>query len=138
MTGYRMDENDPDSKFLRLQFSRKPSSRPGQRGRRWWALLHQPNGNLLSLRAPAAASLLARRDTSSSSSRISTKPNITSLVCIIVLLKAKPESRETNILECVEAEEIETYKAIYIYLFPFLDFKLMFLVISCVVGIKCS
>ncbi|KAL0701994.1 hypothetical protein Bca4012_058116 [Brassica carinata] len=34
LQGYRMDENDPDSKFLRLQFSRKPSSRPGQRGRR--------------------------------------------------------------------------------------------------------
>lgn len=34
LQGYRMDENDPDSKFLRLQFSRKPTSRPGQRGRR--------------------------------------------------------------------------------------------------------
>ncbi|KAF8106904.1 hypothetical protein N665_0130s0070 [Sinapis alba] len=34
LQGYRMDESDPDSKFLRLQFSRKPGSRPGQRGRR--------------------------------------------------------------------------------------------------------
>ncbi|XP_010416620.1 PREDICTED: nuclear speckle RNA-binding protein A [Camelina sativa] len=34
LQGYRMDENEPDSKFLRLQFSRKPGSRPGQRGRR--------------------------------------------------------------------------------------------------------
>ncbi|KAJ0255995.1 Nuclear speckle RNA-binding protein A [Hirschfeldia incana] len=34
LQGYRMDESDADSKFLRLQFSRKPSSRPGQRGRR--------------------------------------------------------------------------------------------------------
>ncbi|KAJ4883963.1 RNA-binding (RRM/RBD/RNP motifs) family protein [Raphanus sativus] len=34
LQGYRMDENDPDSKFLRLQFSRKPTSRPGQRVRR--------------------------------------------------------------------------------------------------------
>ncbi|CAH8354667.1 unnamed protein product [Eruca vesicaria subsp. sativa] len=34
LQGYRMDENDPDSKSLRLQFSRKPTSRPGQRGRR--------------------------------------------------------------------------------------------------------
>ncbi|XP_024007314.1 nuclear speckle RNA-binding protein A isoform X3 [Eutrema salsugineum] len=34
LQGYRMDESEPDSKFLRLQFSRKPGSRPGQRGRR--------------------------------------------------------------------------------------------------------
>ncbi|CAA7013485.1 unnamed protein product [Microthlaspi erraticum] len=34
LQGYRMDENEPDSKFLRLQFSRNPGSRPGQRGRR--------------------------------------------------------------------------------------------------------
>ncbi|AEE35906.1 Nuclear speckle RNA-binding protein A [Arabidopsis thaliana] len=34
LQGYRMDENESDSKFLRLQFSRKPGSRPGQRGRR--------------------------------------------------------------------------------------------------------
>uniref|UniRef100_A0A1J3FQF5 RRM domain-containing protein n=2 Tax=Noccaea caerulescens TaxID=107243 RepID=A0A1J3FQF5_NOCCA len=35
LQGYRMDENEPDSKILRLQFSRNPGSRPsGQRGRR--------------------------------------------------------------------------------------------------------
>ncbi|KAL1187930.1 Nuclear speckle RNA-binding protein A [Cardamine amara subsp. amara] len=34
LQGYRMDENESDSKFLRLQFSRKPGSRPIQRGRR--------------------------------------------------------------------------------------------------------
>ncbi|CAN8240241.1 unnamed protein product [Cochlearia groenlandica] len=33
LQGYRMDENEPDSKFLRLQFSRRPTLRPGQRGR---------------------------------------------------------------------------------------------------------
>jgi len=44
-----MDENESDSKFLRLQFSRKPGSRPGQRGRRWWLrdiVVRQPNGDL--------------------------------------------------------------------------------------------
>ncbi|KFK42088.1 hypothetical protein AALP_AA2G209400 [Arabis alpina] len=34
LQGYRMDESEADSKFLRLQFSRKPGSRPGQRPRR--------------------------------------------------------------------------------------------------------
>ncbi|XP_010524183.1 PREDICTED: nuclear speckle RNA-binding protein A-like [Tarenaya hassleriana] len=33
LRGYRMDETDPESKFLRLQFSRKPGPRPGARGR---------------------------------------------------------------------------------------------------------
>lgn len=35
-TGYKMDEDDPDSKFLRLQFARNPGPRsgPGIRGRR--------------------------------------------------------------------------------------------------------
>ncbi|XP_010477393.1 PREDICTED: nuclear speckle RNA-binding protein B-like isoform X1 [Camelina sativa] len=31
---YRMDEDEPDSKILRLQFSRNPGPRPGQRGGR--------------------------------------------------------------------------------------------------------
>lgn len=36
LQGYRMDELDPDSKYLRLQFSRNPGGRtmPGSRGRR--------------------------------------------------------------------------------------------------------
>lgn len=36
LQGYRMDEDDPDSKFLRLQFSRNPGPRSvsGARGRR--------------------------------------------------------------------------------------------------------
>lgn len=33
-TGYRMDENEPDSKSLQIQFSRNPGPRPGQRGGR--------------------------------------------------------------------------------------------------------
>ncbi|CAN8292078.1 unnamed protein product [Cochlearia groenlandica] len=32
LTGYRMDEDDLDSKILRLQFSRNPGPRSGQRG----------------------------------------------------------------------------------------------------------
>ncbi|CAN8292070.1 unnamed protein product [Cochlearia groenlandica] len=32
LQGYRMDEDDPDSKILRLQFSRNPGPRSGQRG----------------------------------------------------------------------------------------------------------
>ncbi|XP_010537288.1 PREDICTED: nuclear speckle RNA-binding protein B-like [Tarenaya hassleriana] len=34
LQGYRMDETDPESKFLRLQFSRNPGPRPVARGRR--------------------------------------------------------------------------------------------------------
>ncbi|KAE8729634.1 MEG5 [Hibiscus syriacus] len=36
LQGYKMDEHDPDSKYLRLQFSRHPGPRsgPGTRGRR--------------------------------------------------------------------------------------------------------
>lgn len=35
-TGYKMDETDPDSNYLRLQFSRYPGPRsgPGSRGKR--------------------------------------------------------------------------------------------------------
>ncbi|CAN7050580.1 hypothetical protein BRARA_G01104 [Brassica rapa] len=34
LQGYRMDENEPDSKSLQIQFSRNPGPRPGQRGGR--------------------------------------------------------------------------------------------------------
>ncbi|KAG2321060.1 hypothetical protein Bca52824_014273 [Brassica carinata] len=34
LQGYRMDENEPDSKILQIQFSRNPGPRPGQRGGR--------------------------------------------------------------------------------------------------------
>jgi len=34
LTDYRMDEDEPDSKILRLQFFRNPGPRPGQRGGR--------------------------------------------------------------------------------------------------------
>ncbi|KAG7597808.1 RNA recognition motif domain [Arabidopsis suecica] len=34
LQGYRMDEDESDSKILRLQFSRNPGPRPGQRGGR--------------------------------------------------------------------------------------------------------
>ncbi|CAF2256380.1 unnamed protein product [Brassica rapa subsp. narinosa] len=33
-TGYRMDEEERDSKILQIQFSRNPGPRPGQRGGR--------------------------------------------------------------------------------------------------------
>lgn len=56
----------------------------------------------------------------------SMKPNITSLVCIIVLLK-QPESRETN-MECRICDR--DLKGYLIYLVPFLDFELMCLVIK--------
>ena len=38
--GYKMDEHDPDSNYLRLQFSRYPGPRSGSgtRGRRWMSL----------------------------------------------------------------------------------------------------
>ncbi|CAH2036648.1 unnamed protein product [Thlaspi arvense] len=34
LQGYRMDQDEPDSKILQIQFSRNPGPRPGQRGGR--------------------------------------------------------------------------------------------------------
>ncbi|KAG2257262.1 hypothetical protein Bca4012_094437 [Brassica carinata] len=34
LQGYRMDEEERDSKILQIQFSRNPGPRPGQRGGR--------------------------------------------------------------------------------------------------------
>lgn len=68
--------------------------------------LHQPNGNFI-VSASAAASLLARRDILFFKQNLNETEHYSTCLyyCIV---KAKPESRETNILECVESEEIET------------------------------